>query len=175
MVDISAWEEDVAEGGDEEDKMMNEVDRDLEKIKLKKLKEMLLKVSEEKRENKVRIVVPVDGDRGLDARLSGHFGRAPYFAVFELDENGRVLNQRIVPNDSEHFGGTGLPPDRILKLKPDAVITYGMGPRALSRFQAARVAVLRANSNIVRDLISAYNRDELEELTEGCHHARRPY
>ena len=34
----------------------------------------------------VRIVVPVVDEGGLDARLSEHFGRAPYFAVIELDE-----------------------------------------------------------------------------------------
>ena len=119
-----------------------------------------------------RIVVPVDGDKGLNSRLSGHFGRAPFFMVVELDEKGKVEKREAMPNDSEHFGGSGLPPDRILQLEPDAVITYGMGPRALDRFQQAKVAVLRANSSTVKDLILAYVKDELEELTEGCHHAR---
>ncbi len=119
-----------------------------------------------------RIVIPVSDESGLDARLSEHFGRAPYFVLIDIDGNGRVSNQQIVPNISEHFGGVGRPPDRILQFKPDALITYGMGPRALNIFQAARVAVLRANANTVRDVITAYNRDELEELTEGCHHAR---
>ena len=118
-----------------------------------------------------RIVIPVDEAIGVDSRLSGHFGRAPFFVVVELDEEGETVGQEAVPNDSEHFGGKGLPPDRILQLKPDAVVTYGMGPRALSRFQHAKVPVLRANSNTVKDLVSAYVRDELEELTEGCHHA----
>jgi predicted Fe-Mo cluster-binding NifX family protein len=119
-----------------------------------------------------RVVIPVFEDRGLDSQLSSHFGRAPFFAVFELSENGQVLSYRAVPNKSEHFGGEGSPPDRILQLKPDAVIAYGMGPRALSRFQKARVAVLKANSNKVRDVLFAYVENRLEELTEGCHHAR---
>jgi len=120
----------------------------------------------------VRIVIPVEDEGGLDARLSGHFGRAPYFAVINLDENGNVLSHETIPNLSEHFGGAGRPPDRILQLRPNALITYGMGPRALDIFQNARVAVLRANANTVREVIAAYARDELMELTEGCHHAR---
>lgn len=120
----------------------------------------------------VRIVIPVLEESGLNARLSEHFGRAPYFAVIELDTNGRVLNQKAVPNVSEHFGGTGRPPDRILQLEPDAIITYGMGPRALNIVQNARVAVLRATTNTVKEVIVAYNKNELEELTEGCLHAR---
>ncbi|RLI45625.1 dinitrogenase iron-molybdenum cofactor biosynthesis protein [Candidatus Bathyarchaeota archaeon] len=121
---------------------------------------------------KTRIVIPVSSEGGLNARLSEHFGRAPYFAVIDIDEKSHIVNQQIVPNTSEHFGGVGRPPDRILQFKPDVLITYGMGPRALAIFQDARVAVLRANANTVRDVITAYNKDELEELTEGCHHAR---
>lgn len=122
----------------------------------------------------VRIVVPVEDEGGLNAQLSEHFGRAPYFAVIDLDENGHISNQQMVPNVSEHFGGTGLPPDRILQLKPDALIAYGMGPRALGIFQDARVAVLRATANTVREVIAAYNKGMLVELTEGCLQARHP-
>ncbi len=122
----------------------------------------------------VRIVIPVLDESGLNARLSEHFGRAPYFAVIELDENGHIANQRTVPNVGEHFGGSGRRADFILQLKPSAIITYGMGPRGLSIYQSVRVAVLRANANTVREVIVAYNKDELVELTEGCHHARHP-
>ena len=45
----------------------------------------------------VRIAIPVEDANGLNARLSQHFGRAPYFAVAELDENGKVLNLQMVP------------------------------------------------------------------------------
>ena len=119
-----------------------------------------------------RIVVPVQDESGLNGRLSEHFGRAPYFAVIDLEEDGQVSNQRTVPNESEHFGGTGRPPDRILQLQPTALITYGMGPRALRIFQGAMVAVLRANASTVKDVVSAYNNGQLQELTEGCHHAQ---
>ncbi len=120
----------------------------------------------------VRIVIPVEDRNDLNAKLSQHFGRAPYFVVVELDENGRVLNLQIVPNKSEHFGGMGRPPEIILSLRPNAVITYGMGFRALSMFQSANVAVLKTDKDFVKDVIEAYNRDELVELTEGCHHAK---
>jgi predicted Fe-Mo cluster-binding NifX family protein len=121
---------------------------------------------------KVKIVIPVEDANDVNARLSQHFGRAPYFAAIDVDENGNVTNLEMVPNTSEHFGGRGRPPDTIIRLRPNAVITYGMGPRALNIFQNANIAVLQANSPIVKDLLDAYNSDELVELTEGCHHAR---
>ena len=123
---------------------------------------------------KERIVIPAEDGSGLNARLSEHFGRAPYFIVVELDEDRNVSSIQAVPNESEHFGGFGRPPDRILQFKPNAVITFGMGPRALSIFQEAGVAVLKANADTVKEVIEAYRQDKLEELTEGCHHARHP-
>lgn len=120
----------------------------------------------------MKIVIPVINEEGLDAQLSGHFGRAPYFAVIDLGDAGQVLEQSTIANTSEHFGGVGLPPQRILQLKLDALITYGMGPKALTIFQNAKVAVLRTRANTVREVVKAYNNDELSELTEGCHQAQ---
>ena len=149
--------------------------KELEEIKRKKLEKLLQGVKKGGGDRMTaRIVIPVLDESGLNARLSEHFGRAPYFAVVDLDKNGSVSSQKTVSNTSEHFGGTGRPPDRILQLQPSTLITYGMGPRALAIFQNARVAVLRANANTVKDVILAYNNDELEELTEGCRHARHP-
>ena len=120
---------------------------------------------------KERVVIPAEDGNGLNARLSEHFGRAPYFIIVEL-EDGNISNVQVVPNESEHFGGFGRPPDRILQFRPNAVITYGMGPRALSIFQEVRIAVLKANADTVKDVVEAYRQDKLEELTEGCHYAR---
>lgn len=120
----------------------------------------------------VRIAVPVEDRNGLNARLSQHFGRAQYFTVVELDENGKVLSLETVSNKSEHLGGMGKPPQIIMTLRPNAVITYGMGFRALNMFQNANVAVLQTRKDFVKDVIEAYNRDVLIELTEGCHHGK---
>jgi predicted Fe-Mo cluster-binding NifX family protein len=119
----------------------------------------------------IRVVLPVVDEIGLNAQVAEHFGRAPYFAVVELDDDGNVLNIKTVPNVGEHAGGMGQTHDHIVELKPDAIIVYGMGPRGLSVFQDAGVAVLKANTNTVTGNIAAYNEDTLQELTEGCHHA----
>ena len=119
-----------------------------------------------------RIVIPVTEDSGLNSRLSEHFGRAPYFMVIEMSSEGEISKIEAIPNTSEHFGGFGRPPDRILQLNPTVLITYNIGPRALNMFQQARVTVLRANALTVREVIEAFKRGQLEELTEGCRKAR---
>lgn len=120
----------------------------------------------------MRVVIPVVEEAGLGSRLSGHFGRTPYFAVVELDEDLGVVEVKMVPNVSKHMGGRGFPPEHILSLSPDVVIVPGMGPRALRWFQEARVPVLRATTWTVKENIEAYRRNLLDELTEGCHDAK---
>jgi predicted Fe-Mo cluster-binding NifX family protein len=147
-------------------------DEELERLRREKLEKMLREAGREGGGKlRERIVIPAEDGNGLNARLSEHFGRAPYFIIVEL-EDGNISNVQVVPNESEHFGGFGRPPDRILQFRPNAVITYGMGPRALSIFQEARIAVLKANADTVKDVVEAYGQDKLEELTEGCRHAR---
>jgi len=121
-----------------------------------------------------RIIVPTVGQEGLNAYLAEHFGRAPYFAVVDLNENGDVANFKTVPNVGEHTGRMGQPHDRVLGLQPNAIIVYGMGRRGLMSFQSAGVAVLRANANTISEVIAAYKENKLQELTEGCHDARHP-
>ena len=118
-----------------------------------------------------RIVIPAEDQKGLNAHLAEHFGRAPYYTVVDFDENGEVANVKTVPNVGEHAGGMGYSHDHILELQPKAIIVYGMGPRGLTSFQSAGVAVLKANANTVSEVVAAYKDDKLQELTEGCEHA----
>jgi predicted Fe-Mo cluster-binding NifX family protein len=118
-----------------------------------------------------RVIVPVSDKNGLDARVAEHFGRAPFYAVVTLDDERNVQSVETVENEGEHFGGQGHMHDHLCRLEPNAILTYGMGPRGLCGFQDAGVAVLKANADIVKDVINAYKSDKLEELTEGCHHA----
>jgi len=117
-----------------------------------------------------RIVIPSEDKEGWNARLAGHFGRAPYFTVVDFDEKGEVSNVKAVLNVSEHVGGVGVAPDHILALKPTAVIVYDMGFRAITIFRNAGVPVLRSNANTVNEVIAAYKDKKLQELTEGCGH-----
>jgi len=119
---------------------------------------------------KTRVIVPVSDKNGLNARIAEHFGRAPFYDVVEL-EDGKVENIETLENKGEHFGGLGHMHEHILEQKPNAIITYGMGPRGLIGFQESGVAVLKANADTVKDVIANYNDDKLQELTEGCQHA----
>jgi predicted Fe-Mo cluster-binding NifX family protein len=118
-----------------------------------------------------RIVMPAENEAGLEASLAEHFGRAPYFAVIDLDENGQVVEVKTEPNRGEHAGGVGHPHEALLDLNPNVIIAFGMGPRGLLSFQNAGVRVLKANAKTVNETIEAFKEGRLEELVGGCEHA----
>jgi predicted Fe-Mo cluster-binding NifX family protein len=114
----------------------------------------------------LRILIPVEDQTRKS--LAQHFGRAPYFAVFDLDADGAILNNEVYPNSGEHSGGRGHAHNNVLRLNPNVVIVQGMGPRGIMSFQDQNIAVLQANSTNVDDILDAYNQGKLPELTEGC-------
>jgi predicted Fe-Mo cluster-binding NifX family protein len=118
-----------------------------------------------------RLVIPVEDKSGLDAEVSHHFGRAPYFAVIDLDEKGQALSIKTEPNTGEHRGGTGHPHDSLLALKPDVIVAFGMGPGGLHSFQNSGVTVLRAVDATVKATINSFRESKLTELAGGCEHA----
>jgi len=113
-----------------------------------------------------RILIPAQDMNGTE--VADHFGRAPYFAVVELDDNGTAITMKVHPNTGEHSGGKGHAHDNVLHFNPKAIIVQGMGPRGIMSFQSKNIAVLRANSKSVQEIIDAFSQNKLEELTEGC-------
>ena len=119
-----------------------------------------------------RIMMPVEDENGLDAQIAHHFGRAPYFALVELDENQKTLTVKTEPNRSEHMGGApGHSHESFLALKPDVVIAYSMGPGALNTFVDASVTVLEATASTVKGNLESFKEGKLKKLASGCEHA----
>ncbi|MFW9793606.1 MAG: NifB/NifX family molybdenum-iron cluster-binding protein [Candidatus Thorarchaeota archaeon] len=113
-----------------------------------------------------RILIPSLDSEGTV--VADHFGRAPFFAVIDLDNIGVMIEKKVHPNASQHSGGRGHAHNNVLKYNPCAVIVQGMGPRGIKSFQAQNIAVLKANSRSIPEIVQAYNRNDLQELTEGC-------
>ena len=119
-----------------------------------------------------RIMMPVEDEAGLEAKVAHHFGRAPYFAIVELDETQEIPKVETEPNRSEHMGGApGHSHESFLALKPDVVVAYTMGPGALNTFIGAGITVLTATANTVKGNVESFKEGKLKELVGGCEHA----
>ena len=115
----------------------------------------------------VKVMIPVTDESGKE--ISQHFGRAPYWAWY-LVEGGKISENGAIPNDSDHFGGVGSPPEKIAAHGGNIVISAGMGTKAISLFQEAKVAVLKAQSLDTLENVHKYIAGSLIEETEGCLH-----
>ena len=123
----------------------------------------------------VKIVIPVEEFTGEESQISGHFGRAPVFAVVELSNENEVRSLNPVKNIGEHFGGRGRASALIVDLKPDVLIVKGMGRRAISLFQDLGINVLSGDVRDIREAIDAYLNDKLLHLTEPCGESRHKH
>lgn len=118
---------------------------------------------------KRRIVIPTEDQAGKV--VADHFGRAPFFAVFEIDHDGNITSKEVNPNQGEHAGGRGHAHNNIMRYSPSVIIVKGMGPRGLRSFQTQNVAVLRANSPDADKVMESFKQQDLQELTDGCQDA----
>ncbi|MEM2901401.1 MAG: NifB/NifX family molybdenum-iron cluster-binding protein [Candidatus Bathyarchaeia archaeon] len=120
----------------------------------------------------VKLAIPVERFDGEASVISYHFGRAPTFALVNLNPDGRVESIESVPNVGEHFGGHGAADALALRLNVDAVVVRGMGPRGIQAFREEGIAVLTGEVDTVREALDAYIDGRLIALTEPCREAR---
>jgi predicted Fe-Mo cluster-binding NifX family protein len=106
------------------------------------------------------------GSNGMDEALCQHFGRAPTFTMIDLD-TGTI---RILPNVSEHMGGSGLPTETIFAEGVQVMIVGGLGPKAVLAFEQAGIDVFVGAAGTVRDAIEDWQADMLNRaaLENAC-------
>ena len=85
----------------------------------------------------MRICIPTMGEGGMNEAICQHFGRAPTFTMIDLD-SGDI---KVLPNVSEHMGGTGLPTETIFAAGVKVMIVGGLGPKAVAMFIKQNIIV----------------------------------
>ncbi len=96
----------------------------------------------------MRLCVPTHGDEGRHARVSGHFGRAPWFTVIDT-ESGVATPVANTPDPD----GRCFPLDTLLASGIEAVACHHLGRGALERLQARGVRVLQTQALTVAGVI----------------------
>ncbi len=113
----------------------------------------------------MRLIVPLDEDAGLRSRVSGHFGRAPYLAVIELN-GGRARLVEIRPNPaaSGHGGGACGVMELLAALGADGIVAKRVGVRAAQRLLEAGVRVFEAPSDTLKGVLEGLEAGSLRPL-----------
>jgi predicted Fe-Mo cluster-binding NifX family protein len=102
----------------------------------------------------IRLAVPSEGEGGLSARRSGHFGKSACFTVVEID-HGELTNVCSLANVT-HAGGCQGPVELLTSNGVTTVVVGGIGSRPLGALMAAGIDVLfDADSAAVGEAVEA--------------------
>ncbi len=112
----------------------------------------------------MRLCIPTMSDAGLEAPVSGHFGRAPFFTFVDT-----VTGETEALANPGH--GAVHPPDHVLGHQPDALAVRGLGQGAYRRFTEAGVPLLRTDEHDVAETLAAAREGRLPPLTPDDIHA----
>lgn len=115
----------------------------------------------------MRLCLPTTDDRGLEARLSPHFGSAPCFTLVDT-ASGRV--EAVVNDHAVHEHGRCDPTRDLEGRELDAVVCLGLGRRALRRLQDAGIPVLVTGASTVAAALAEFHAGLLRPLAddEAC-------
>jgi predicted Fe-Mo cluster-binding NifX family protein len=117
----------------------------------------------------MRICIPSDDDRGLAAPVAGHFGRAPFLTLVDVD-SGAVT---VVAN-RPHGEGHCNPVAAVAGQGVGAVLCAGAGRRAVAALEGAGIRVLVTGAARVEEAVADLRAGAVRALSvnEACggHH-----
>jgi predicted Fe-Mo cluster-binding NifX family protein len=113
----------------------------------------------------MKIALATEDDRGLEAILSQHFGRCPYYVVVDVDDKEiREVHTLQSPFYGSH-GEPGEVPAFIKSLGAQVIMSGGMGPKAIGFFAQFGIQAVTGVSGMVSEVMNAY----LDGKIDGAH------
>lgn len=112
-----------------------------------------------------RIFFPLLDNVGEDSEISDHFGHAPFFGIYNVEEK----RLEIIENNLDHADPTKSPIDQIVEsVNPTTIFAKGIGGRAIGIIAQMGLSLKTGPFNTVKEAIA--NLDKLEDLTRSCGH-----
>ena len=112
----------------------------------------------------MRITIPTEDDRGLDAQVASHFGRSAYF----ITVNTETEEVHILQNQGHHFGGAVNPATAAADTQTDAIVCTGLGIKALRYFRTVGIEVYTGAEGTVRDVCESFRNGKLPRASEDA-------
>ena len=109
---------------------------------------------------KMRIAIPCANNNGLDSEISMHFGKSPYYAFIDIEDN-KIKNVEIVPVPFANHGPGDLP-NFVKQNRGEIVIAYGMGGRAVDFFNQLGIKVITGVKGKVGEIIDDFLKNKLK-------------
>ena len=110
----------------------------------------------------MRVAISAQNNNGLESQVAQHFGRCPFFAFVEVQDE-KIVSVEVV--DNPFLGGhqVGQVPGFIHDQKADVMLSGGMGGRAIQFFEDFGIGVSTGASGSVQEAVKKYLAGELNE------------
>jgi cation diffusion facilitator family transporter len=122
------------------------------------------------KQDTLSVIIPVKEINGLDSKIHGHFGRAPYFIILKLDHKGDVeiedfyYNEFLGEKDRIHVGVKVI--KALIKHDLDLVFTPKIGEISFYMLKDNFIDIYKAEpDSTVRDSIERFRNNQIEPIT----------
>jgi len=103
----------------------------------------------------MRIAVTAETNDGLDSLVAQHFGHAAYFVLVDTD-NGVITATESLANPFAEAHEPGQIPDFIRDQQAKAILSGGMGGRAIQFFEQAGIQAATGARGTVREALEHF-------------------
>jgi len=126
---------------------------------------------EPSKEKIISAIIPVKDINGLESRVHGHFGRAPYYMILRLND-GNVEIEDFYYNEflgeKKHIGVKVI--KAVIKYKLDVLFTSRIGEISFYMLKENFVDIYKIEEDLsVSKIIKQYRSNQLEEILKPTH------
>ena len=126
---------------------------------------------EPSKKKSVSVIVPVKDINGLDSKVHGHFGRAPYYVILKYNSSIAEIEDFYYNEflgKKKHIGVKVI--KAVIKYKLDILVTPKIGELSFYMLKDNFVDIYRAEENsTVKDVMEKYRDNKLELVTSPTH------
>ena len=110
-----------------------------------------------------KICIPVL-EPNLDGEISPHFGRAPFFAILEIDVGSKSIKKiEFLDNPNIENHEPGEIPSFLMSQGVNVVLCTRMGRRAMEFFEQNNIMVMSGFSGTVRDAVESFIKEKIKQ------------
>jgi len=113
--------------------------------------------------DKMRILFPITEKKGKDSMIAWHFGRSPYFAIYDTKTDKLEFFENKLEEIRKQVER---PVEALLKHNINAVFAKGIGVKALEFFRSHGIVVKTGECETIKEVIE--NEEKLKELEKAC-------
>lgn len=119
---------------------------------------------------KIKILLPVENDEGLNSKIIGHFGRAKYF-LFVILENNKITSFYVKENKhlKEKIRAGLTVSNYLIQEDINILLVKEIGEISFHTLRDSLVDIYLIKSDNIKEIISDFKNNKLEKLTKPTH------